>query len=94
MYISYTERDAIATMVKQIMTDYESEIEDAYSNTEGEFKIAFSAKIKPKGEAKKLIVEMSFDPAKKIKDKIEGTIDDKQKQLFDDKGKPMSTGPE
>ncbi len=89
MHISFTERDGIATMVKQLMTDYESEIEDAYSNTEGEFKIAFNAKIKPKGDTKKLIVEMSFDPAKKIKDKMEGVIDDKQQQLFDDKGKPI-----
>ena len=73
-------------MVLKLMNDYESEIEDAYCNTDGEFKIAFAAKIKPKGNAKVVTTEISFDPAKKIKDKITETMDPDQKKLpLDDK---------
>lgn len=82
MDISFTEREKISGMVKQLMIDYESQIEAAYLATEeGEFKIAFTAKIKKKGNTKVVTVEMSFDPAKKIKDKITETLDPDQMKL-------------
>lgn len=86
MDISFTEREKVSGMVKQLMTDYGTEIEAAYISTDGEFKLAFNAKIKPQGNAKIITVEMSFDPARKIKDKITETIDPDQHQLpFKDK---------
>ena len=81
MDISFTERETISGMVKQLMTDYEKQIEEAYLVTEGVFKIVFAAKIEPQANAKKVTVEMSFDPAKKIKDKMVETIDPDQMKL-------------
>ncbi len=81
MDIGFTERETISGMVKRLMTDYEAEIEAAYTNTDGVFKISFSTKIEPKANTKVVTVEMSFDPAKKVKDRITETIDPDQMKL-------------
>ncbi|MBW1812151.1 MAG: hypothetical protein JRJ39_00385 [Deltaproteobacteria bacterium] len=86
MEVSFSEREKISGMVNQLMVDYEKEIEAAYLATEGVFKIALSAKIESQGNTKVITVEMSFDPAKKIKDRITETIDlDQMKLPFKDK---------
>lgn len=81
-HIDLVVRQKIGKMVEKCMADYEGEIEDAYSQKEGEFAIAFKAKMAPKGDALKVKVEMAFDPHQKIKDSVEETIDKKQKPLF------------
>lgn len=72
--INYEVRQAVADLVKQIMDDYASEIEEAYCSKDGEFKIGFNAKLMPAKDKIKAVVEMSFDPAVKIKDKVDMLI--------------------
>jgi len=81
MDISFTEREKISGMVKQLMSDYEKPIEEAYLATEGMFKVAFVAKIEPQANAKKITVEMAFDPSRKIKDKMVEILDPDQMKL-------------
>ena len=82
-HIDYDVRDTTAKLVKGLMNDYRDQIETAYCNEDGTFKIAFACKFKPKGDKTKVKVEMSFNPAEKIKDFQETIVGDDP--LFDNK---------
>lgn len=72
--INWEVRQTVADLVKTIMDDYQKEIEDAYCAEAGEFKIGFAVKLVQVKDKIKAVVEMSFYPAVKIKDKVDQLI--------------------
>jgi len=89
--INWEVRQTVADLVKKIMDDYNREIEEAYCAEAGEFKIGFAVKLVQVKDKIKAIVEMSFYPAVKIKDKVDQLIGEDPLFRKDITGQDIST---